>query len=399
MINNPIRVHRPLGSGILQEALLSDFSGKTLMMTGREGRKAVEIVVCVLPFSGMIFVTAVKDQSLASWTRAHSDAFAYFGGVTSKLIVDNLKAAVVKWMDREAVLNPTFADFARHYKVAVLPARRGRPRDKGVAESAVGTVQTRILAALRHVTFFTLEDINARVHRELDKLNCTVMASYEESRLERFEPAEREHLQALPARRWDYAERFDRKVGPNYHVALEKNHYSVPHGWIGHEVRLRISRDVVEIFALSTGEALAVHPRLRGVNQYATTKVHLLAEHAAILEQRQPGYGQWVIDELSRIGPCTGDWARRCLRSRDFPVQSYNSLRGVLTLAHKHAPGRLEEACAAALLEERYSSGFLRDWLKQPITPASPEESEEWQPSQTHVRGSGYYKANDGEDV
>ncbi len=61
----------------------------------------------------MIFATAARDQSLASWTHTHSDAFAYSGGVTSKLIVNNLKAAVVKWMDREAVLNPTFADFAR----------------------------------------------------------------------------------------------------------------------------------------------------------------------------------------------------------------------------------------------------------------------------------------------
>ncbi len=51
--------------------MMSDFSGKTLPLQTRDGHKMVEILVCVLPCSGLIFATAVADQTLASWTGAH----------------------------------------------------------------------------------------------------------------------------------------------------------------------------------------------------------------------------------------------------------------------------------------------------------------------------------------
>ena len=43
---------------------------------------------------------------------------------------------------------------ARHYGVAVLPARVRRPRDKAKVEVGVQVVERWILAALRHRTCF-----------------------------------------------------------------------------------------------------------------------------------------------------------------------------------------------------------------------------------------------------
>lgn len=37
----------------------------------------------------------------------------------------------------EPVLNPAYADLARHYGVAVIPARPRRPRDKAKVEQGV----------------------------------------------------------------------------------------------------------------------------------------------------------------------------------------------------------------------------------------------------------------------
>ena len=83
--------------------MMSDFSGKTLPLQTRDGQKMVEILVCVLPCSGLIFAMAVADQTLASWTGAHRAAFKYCGGVARRLVCDNLRGAcdkVVGWRAR-----------------------------------------------------------------------------------------------------------------------------------------------------------------------------------------------------------------------------------------------------------------------------------------------------------
>ena len=149
---------------------------------------------------------------------AHRRALEYFGGVPGRWIIDNLKSGVDKPDREQPQLNPSFREFAQHYNVAVLPARSGRPTDKGLVESAVGAVQTRILLALRHETFFSLDTINAAIRRELDRLNHAPMACGE-SRRAIFEANERAGLQPLPANPWEWGEWTPRKVGPNGHVS------------------------------------------------------------------------------------------------------------------------------------------------------------------------------------
>ncbi|MDE0112297.1 MAG: hypothetical protein OXN84_08455, partial [Albidovulum sp.] len=54
---------------------------------------------------------------------------AYFGDRLYQLAADNLKSGVSKWHTEVPALNPTFADFARHCGMAVMPAIPGRTRD------------------------------------------------------------------------------------------------------------------------------------------------------------------------------------------------------------------------------------------------------------------------------
>ena len=248
---------------------LSDFSGKTLALRTGRGEKDVEIFVAVLAHSCLIYAEAVPNQSVRHWTMAHRRALEYFGGVPGRWIIDNLKFGVDKPDREQPQLNPSFREFAQHYNVAVLHARSGRPTDKGLVESAVGAVQTLILVALRHETFFSLDTMNAAIRRELDRLNHAPMACGE-SRRAVFEANERASLQPLPANPWEWGEWIDRKVGPNCHVCIERNYYSVPDGNIGRKVDARLGERMVEVFLERGGERLAVHLRKGGRNQYAT---------------------------------------------------------------------------------------------------------------------------------
>ena len=73
---------------------------------------------------------------MCPWTRAPPaktarwEATATSSGKTHN--PDNLRSAVSRAHRYEPDTNPTYHDLARHYGVAVLPARVRRPRDKSL---------------------------------------------------------------------------------------------------------------------------------------------------------------------------------------------------------------------------------------------------------------------------
>src|SRR5690606_27432504 len=80
------------------ESLLVDYAGQKAPIVDRhtgEIREA-EVFVAVLGASSYTFAEATWTQSLPDWIGSHQRAFAYIGGVTDSVIVDNLKSGVTK---------------------------------------------------------------------------------------------------------------------------------------------------------------------------------------------------------------------------------------------------------------------------------------------------------------
>ena len=90
----------------------------------------MQIFVAVLGASSFTYAEAVWSQKLPDWIAAHVRAFAYFGGVPRQTVSDNLKAGITKACFHEPMVNRTYADMARHYGTAIVPARPYKPRDK-----------------------------------------------------------------------------------------------------------------------------------------------------------------------------------------------------------------------------------------------------------------------------
>ena len=376
---------------------LSDFSGKTLALRTAQGETDVEIFVAVLAHSQLTWAEAVPDQSVRHWTMAHRRALEYYGGAPSRWIIDNLKAGVHKADREEPQLNPSFREFAKHYNVAVLPARAGMATDKGLVEGCVKAVQTRILLALRHETFFSLDAMNAAIRRELDRLNEAPMAPSGESRRAVFEATERSALQALPANPWEWGEWIERKVGPNGHVRVEHNHYSVPEGHIGRGVAARVGERMVEVFLERGGQRIAVHRRSSGRNRYATNPEHMPDHLKAVRDIRSPDYGEILLSRARRIGRNARAWAERCFASRDFPEQAFTTVQGMVRLAEDHGRERVDALCAEALEHNRLASGFLRERIRNGARLDRPRpEPDECIPSHSNIRGGDYYRSDKG---
>ena len=113
----------------------------------------------MLGASSFTYAEAVWSQKLPDWIAAHVHTFAYFGGAARQTVSDNLKAGITKACFYEPTVNRTYADLARHYGTAIVPARPYKPRDKAKVEVGVQVVGRWILARQRHRRFVSLADL------------------------------------------------------------------------------------------------------------------------------------------------------------------------------------------------------------------------------------------------
>ncbi|MGY4601541.1 transposase [Bradyrhizobium sp. GM22.5] len=155
------------------EKLFVDYSGHTMeVVDGLTGEvRSAQIFVAVLGASNYTYAEASLSQSLPDWIAFHVRAFAYFGGVARQTVSDNLKAGITRACFHEPMVNRTYADLARHYRTAIVPARPYRPRDKAKVEVGVQIVGRWILARLRNRRFFSLATLNEAIHSLLVELN------------------------------------------------------------------------------------------------------------------------------------------------------------------------------------------------------------------------------------
>jgi len=190
------------------EKLFVDYAGQSVeVVDQRTGEiRAAEIFVAVLGASSYTYAEATWTQQLPDWIGSHVRAFAFFGGTSKLLVPDNLRSGVSKAHRYEPDINPTYADLAGHYGVAVLPARVRKPRDKAKAEVGVLLVERWILAALRNRTFFSLAELNREIARLLDRLNARPFKKLPGSRQELFGQIDRPALRPLPAQPYEFAE-------------------------------------------------------------------------------------------------------------------------------------------------------------------------------------------------
>ncbi|MCK5712891.1 MAG: IS21 family transposase, partial [Hyphomicrobiaceae bacterium] len=189
------------------EKLFVDYSGASIPVvdpkTG-EVRKT-ELFIAALGASNYTYAEVTWTQSLVDWTGSHVRAFEYFGGVPQLVVPDNLKSGVIKACFAEPKVNRTYADLARHYNTAVLPARPHKPRDKAKAEVAVQIAQRWILARLRNKTFTSIEELNVAIRGLLEDLNNRVTRHLGASRRDLFEQLDKPELKSLPADPYTYA--------------------------------------------------------------------------------------------------------------------------------------------------------------------------------------------------
>jgi transposase len=324
--------HRP------GEKLLLDWAGATIPIHRPDGvTRPAALFVAALGASSYTFAEAVEDQQMPNWLKVQMNAFEFYGGVTQLLVPDNTKTGVTRACIYEPDLNPTYQEFATHYKVAVMPTRPRKPRDKAKVESAVQVVQRWIVMRLRGRRFFSVAQVNEAVGELLVYLNHRPFRKRkDESRASLFAKLDKPALQALPATRYDLSQWMQVRVNIDYHVAFDGNWYSVPYTLTGEAVEIRSTPATVEIF--HRGKRVASHLRSRERNKSVCHHEHRPKNHQAHLDWPPSRMIEWA----AKVGPCTGQLVNRILAGKPHPEMGYRACLGVIRLAAKYSHGRME---------------------------------------------------------
>lgn len=375
--------HRP------GEKCFVDYAGHTVPVTDQyTGEiRQTQVFVAVLGASNYTYCDATWSQSLPDWIGSHVRMLDAFGAVPEILVPDNLRSGVTRACRYEPELNPTYLDFARHYGIAVVPARAGKPRDKAKVEGGVLLVERWILARLRNRPFFSLPELNAAIRELLADLNSRPFKKLEGNRITLFRTLDRPAMRALPGERYVFAEWKKARVNVDYHIEVAGRFYSVPYTLVGRQVDVRATSRTVEIFHHS--ERVASHMRMATGGRYMTQAEHMPEKHRRMAEWTPERITRWA----QQIGSHTAALIESLIAARAHPQQGFRAALGILRMAKLYGNARLDAACRRATAMNAVSYRSVESILKHRLDELPlPSDTQQQLPIfHDNVRGPDYY--------
>src|SRR5439155_9682418 len=178
------------------------------------------------------------------------------------------------------------------------------------------------------------------------------------------------------------------RVSLDYHLELHGHYYSVPYALIHEHVDARLTATTVEIF--HRGQRVAAHRRSPVRGTHTTDPAHMPKAHQRHLEWTPSR----LIDWARTIGPQTAALVEAILADRPHPEQGYRSCLGILRLAKRYGPERLEAACARAVAVRARSYRHVDSILKKGLdrlTPAADTGATTAPVQHENIRGDKYY--------
>lgn len=327
------------------EIMEVDWAGSKLHLIDRESGEKIDVYIFVatLSHSKLCYVEGFLDMKSSNWIRAHVHAFEYFEWVTETLVPDNLKTGVIKPNGAEPILNEAYRELADYYRTVIVPTRVVKPKDKASVEGSVGLVSRQIIAALRNIQCFYLDELNELIWEKLTEVNNAPFQKKKGSRRSVFEEEEEPYLQPLRYPAFQITDWRIAKVQLNYHIQVDRNYYSVPYEYVQCSVEVRLTENLIEVYFKQS--RIASHKRqLALIGQYSTLVDHMPDHHRLYMEHTPDSAREWAED----IGPFTLSFVEKIL-SNNVEKQALKVLLNFQNLTKKHPLSLIETSCEILL--------------------------------------------------
>jgi transposase len=317
-------------------------------------RRRLSFFVMVLCYSRMLYVEFTVSETMEHFLSCHANAFAFFGGVPAKLMVDNLRSAVLQRIVGEApVFNPRYKDFADHFGFTIAPCGVGQAHEKGRVENAVGYIKKNFLAGLE-LTDFCL--VNPAARHWLDTVaNVRVHGSTKRQPCELFE-AEKASLKPLPPQPYDVGVIRPVRANRQFRITVDTNTYSVPAEYAGAALTLKLYPDHLCLY--HQDKLIARHVRRYDRHQDIEDPDH----PRALLQQRRRATEQKLLQRLLALTPKAEPFYQG-LQERRLNVLHH--VRKIVALSEIYGPEQTARAIVDALEFQAFSCEYIANLLEQ----------------------------------
>ena len=339
------------------------------------------IFVMTLCFSRHMYAEIVPNQKLETWLALHRRAFEFFGGVPSRLIIDNLKSAIVRACFHDPEVQRSYGELAEGYGFLISPCPPRDPKKKGRVEAGVKYVKNsfvplrdfRSLAdSNNQLTGWVMESAGNRIHGTTRQKPLTLFAQTEKAMLR--------PLPDVPVQTALWAEL---KLHGDCHVRFEKCAYSAPFRLVHRKLWLKATDNTVHIY--HNLELVAVHPRLRKPGSRSTVDEHLPPE-AIAYKMQDP---QWCLRQAESIGKQCHRLIRRLFANR--VLDNLRAAQGVIALRKKYGDTRLESACNRALFFDNAKYRTVKSILERGLDQLPIEDQGTLTPFSSTYTGAGRF--------
>lgn len=317
--------------------------------------RRLSFFVMVLCYSRKMYLEFSCGEGMEHFLAAHQRAFEYFGGVTARVLIDNLKTGVMTHRFGErAVFNQRYLDFAAHYGFEPRACNVAKANEKGRVENGVGYVKKNLLAglelpgsvgAMNGTGWNWLESVaNVRVHGETHKVPNELFA------------VEKPSLRGLPSSSPDTSITREVRVSNRCRVVVDTNRYSVPFRYASQRLTLKLFSDRLCLY--HEHNLVASHPRSYARHQDLENPDHV----KELLDQRrQAREAKWLASFYALHPRSEYYYQQLCARSLNARVH----VNKIVALTQIYGHDKVARAIEDAIQSEAFASEYIDNILQQ----------------------------------
>ncbi len=325
-------------------------------MSDKDGKaRKAYVFVMTLSHSRYRYVEFTFSQDQISWAQLHINAFIFFGGVPMRVMLDNLKAGVIKADIYDPTLNETYSELSRFYGFTIDPNKSYSPQHKGKVERSIRIVKEQLIAGK---SYQTIEAANIYAKKWCAEIvSHRVCSSNGAKPVAVFIEEEKAQLLPIPSESFDIAIWTVCKVHNDHHFTVKCNFYSVPTKYIGCDVNVRVG--IKTVSAYYQHKVIKTHPRNYGRGQWITD----IQDYPKSALYHLANTPSQCLEKAEAIGEATYK-----LIQENVSCGSKKGLRksqAILRLADKYGNKRLESACSRSNTYTNYSYQCLVKILEQ----------------------------------
>jgi transposase len=318
-------------------------------------RRRLSFFVLTMGFSRLLYVAFTLAERMEQWLSCHVRAFEFLGGVPRRVMIDNLRSAVLCHPPGgPACFHPRYLELAAHFGFEPVACPLGQAHHKGRVERSVGYIKHNLLDGLEIVGLPALEFegcrwrdevANQRMHRDTRRKPAELFAAEEK-------PA----LLPLPLTSFDTSVTLPVRANRQFRVEYDGNRYSVPSEYAGQALTLKAYAE--RLLFYHQYNLIAEHQRTYDRAQDLSNPDH----ERTLLVERRRARSQQIYRRFLLLTPKADAFYAQLAQRRLNPLVH---LRKIVALADVYGPAPVAQAIEDAMHFQAFSSEYILNILQQ----------------------------------